>query len=204
MASDDKVGKIEDEILQGLQASLDGAEPRTTYSREFLLAFETVLKFEGQTFVKDPNDPGCWTGGQVGQGELKGSKFGISAKSYPTLDIEHLSVEDAKAIYFPDYWLQIRGQELGQVATVIFDSSVHHGVFWATETLQRILLVTVDGIIGPKTLAALSSRIQSASSKDFCVDYLSCRLDYMASLRTWPNYALGWSRRIMTLAIFYT
>lgn len=33
----------------------------------------------------DANDPGNWTGGEIGKGECKGTNYGISAASYPDL-----------------------------------------------------------------------------------------------------------------------
>lgn len=50
------------------------------------------------------SDPGNWTGGKVGSGELRGTKYGISAAQYPMLDIKNISLDDAKLIYRKDYW----------------------------------------------------------------------------------------------------
>jgi lysozyme family protein len=55
-------------------------------------------------FTRNPKDPGNWTGRKVGFGELRGTKFGISAAQYPKLDIENLTLEEAKEIYIRDYW----------------------------------------------------------------------------------------------------
>lgn len=49
-------------------------------------------------------DPGNWTGGQVGKGELKGTKYGISAFTYPHLAIEDLTLADAYRIYRDDWY----------------------------------------------------------------------------------------------------
>ena len=49
-------------------------------------AFDRLISHEGG-YVNDPLDPGGET------------KFGISKRSYPTLDIAALTREDARAIY---------------------------------------------------------------------------------------------------------
>ena len=48
----------------------------------FAAAIAMVLAHEGG-FQGMPDDPGNWTGGRLGDGTLKGTKFGISAASYP-------------------------------------------------------------------------------------------------------------------------
>lgn len=55
-------------------------------------------------FTKDLRDPGNWTSGKVGQGLLKGTKYGIAASAYPELDIENLTLEQARALRKTKYW----------------------------------------------------------------------------------------------------
>ena len=43
---------------------------------------DRLLSHEGG-YSSDRQDPGNWTGGQVGLGELKGTKFGIAANTFP-------------------------------------------------------------------------------------------------------------------------
>lgn len=59
-------------------------------------------------YTSDSADKGNWTGGAVGAGVLKGTKYGISAAEYPTLDIANLTQADAETIYRKDYWPGIR------------------------------------------------------------------------------------------------
>jgi lysozyme family protein len=59
---------------------------------------------EGSSWSGDPNDPGNWTGGRIGAGELKGSKFGISAAAHPNVDIAALTRAAAGELYRPTYW----------------------------------------------------------------------------------------------------
>jgi len=66
-------------------------------------ALKSVISIEG-FYSDDPNDPGNWTGGRVGVGILKGTKYGISAGSYPELQIKHLTLKEARVIYHRDFW----------------------------------------------------------------------------------------------------
>ena len=67
----------------------------------FDVIFDRVLGHEGG-FQADPRDRGNWTGGEVGKGELKGTKYGVAAMTYPELDIESLTKADAKIIFRRD------------------------------------------------------------------------------------------------------
>ena len=70
-------------------------------------AFEETIGLEGG-FSRDPDDNGNWTGGRKGLGKLKGTKYGISAAQYPSLDIESLTLHGAKEICRRDYWSPLR------------------------------------------------------------------------------------------------
>lgn len=87
-----------------------------------------VRKWEGG-YSNDPDDIGNWTGCREGVGELKGTKYGISACSYPDLDIVHLTMAEADAIYYRDYW-QASGADGVEwpLCLMLFDTAVLHGV----------------------------------------------------------------------------
>jgi Putative secretion activating protein len=118
-------------------------------------AFAMVVGNEGG-FTNNEADRGNWTSGIVGKGELKGTKFGISAAAYPRLDIANLTLEKAKEIYLLDYWNGC-GCDLvpDAVNFVLFDMAVNSGVDAAVKSLQEVLRVQVDGIFGDQTKAAL-------------------------------------------------
>ena len=48
----------------------------------------------------------------MGKGIRKGTKFGISAMSYPSLNIKQLTIEQAKDIYYRDFWLKLGGDKV--------------------------------------------------------------------------------------------
>lgn len=103
-----------------------------TRSREF------VRRWEGG-YTANPEDHGNWTGGKKGQGELKGTNFGISAASYPHLDIANLTMEQADAIYFRDYWQASGANQLEwPYCLLVFDTAVLHGVGTANKWKQDV------------------------------------------------------------------
>lgn len=105
--------------------------------------FERVIGHEGG-YSLDPRDPGGET------------KFGISKRSYPGLDIAALSVENAKLIYRADFWNVLRCDELPPpIDEYVFDFAVNSGVSTAAESLQGAVGALRDGDIGPKTIEAV-------------------------------------------------
>lgn len=78
-------------------------------------AAEWIIKAEGG-YINDPDDPGGET------------KYGISKRSYPTLDIRALTKEQAKEIYKRDYWRPLFcDQTEWPLALYLFDAGVNHG-----------------------------------------------------------------------------
>ena len=103
--------------------------------------FDIVVGHEGG-FTANPADPGNWTGGTIGAGICRGTKFGISAAAYPDLDIANLSLDAAKALYQRDYWQRIAGDRLpSAVALLVFDAAVNNGIGRAARWLQQVARV---------------------------------------------------------------
>lgn len=122
-----------------------------TDEERFRAAVEVVLRHEGG-FVDDPADPGGVT------------KYGISQRSYPDLDIRNLAREQAIAIYRRDWWDRYGYGRISDpgVATKVLDMAVHMGPQTAHRILQQALIwighrVTLDGVIGPETIAATNA-----------------------------------------------
>lgn len=158
-------------------------------------AFHKLLGHEGG-FTDDKRDPGNWTGGRVGVGELKGTNFGIAANTYPEEDIRNLTVDRAKLLYRRDFWNRIRADELPAVIRYpMFDAAVNSGVPQASRWLQRAVGATADGIIGPRTLAATNAMEPQVVLRRL----LSVRLRFMTGLSNWPVHGRGWARRIADL-----
>lgn len=87
-----------------------------------------VKKWEGG-FQDYDWDLGNWTGCKVGVGEKKGTKYGISACSYPHLDIRNITEAQADDIYRRDYWQASGADKLPWPAClIVFDTAILHGV----------------------------------------------------------------------------
>ena len=117
------------------------------YSPEFLSAVERVLADEG-SYSSNPADPGGET------------KFGISARSNPGVDIAALTRDAAIEIYWREWWLRFGFAQLPDaIGAKTFDLSVNIGASHAIECLRRALRacgspVTEDGTLGPATILA--------------------------------------------------
>jgi lysozyme family protein len=158
----------------------------------FDIAFDRVIGHEGR-FQNGRSDRGNWTSGIVGQGILKGTKFGISAMSYPNLDIANLTAEQAKGIYYQDWWLE-GGMDSFPLSLgyQLFDAAINHGMRAATKMLQRAVGAQDDGQIGPLT----KGLIGKMEIGDLMLNFLSERLTFMTNVSTWDDYGKGWARRI--------
>ena len=69
------------------------------------MSFDRIIEFTLQEeggYVNNPADPGGMT------------KYGISKRSYPNLDIANLTIDQAKAIYERDFWNQLCAQTCGR------------------------------------------------------------------------------------------
>jgi lysozyme family protein len=149
---------------------------------DFNTAFSILIGHEGG-YVNDPADPGGET------------KFGISKRAYPDVDIANLTIEQAQAIYKKDYWDAIEADKLpDEVRFSIFDAAVNSGVTRAIKWLQQTVKVRDDGVIGPVTLnAAIYTNPYKINGV-----YNGIRLRFMTNLPTFSNFGRGWSKRIAT------
>jgi lysozyme family protein len=131
------------------------------------------------------------------------TKYGISQRAYPGLDIAALTRQQALDIYARDYWAPIQGDALpGALALVVFDASVNQGDQRAVRLLQLCLGVETDGIMGPETLAAA----RKTPVVELVARYLVARLQAYAGLaRAWPELhgasLFGWQMRVLRLAL---
>jgi lysozyme family protein len=147
---------------------------------EFNGAFEILLGHE-QGHVDHPDDPGGET------------KFGISKRSYPDVNIAALTLDDAKAIYRRDYWRRVKADEIPEeLRFIVFDAAVNAGVAQSIKWLQRAVRVRDDGVIGPLTLAAIAD----SNPHQIAANFLGQRLKHMTGLRHWDQFGRGWARRI--------
>lgn len=143
-------------------------------------AFAKLIGHEGG-YVNDPKDPGGET------------KYGISKRAYPNLDIASLTVDAAKEIYRRDYWDRAGADRYDPaIGFQVFDAAVNSGIVQAVKFLQRAVGVTADGLAGPATVAAVQALPASVVVARFNAE----RLEFMTSLGIWDRFGKGWARRI--------
>ncbi|SIO58436.1 glycoside hydrolase family 108 protein [Paraburkholderia phenazinium] len=152
-------------------------------------AFAVLMNVE-RGFQNNPLDPGNWTGGRVGVGSCRGTKYGISAASYPDLDIAKLTLEQAQSLAKAKYWDKYHCDEYDiRVAFQVFDAAYNGG--HPAQWLQQAVGVRPDGDIGPATIAA----VKAADPRRVVLLFDAARLDYLADINN-PTFADGWMRRI--------
>ena len=142
-----------------------------------------VLEHEGG-YVNHPNDPGGET------------KYGISKRAYPNLDIKNLTEKQAVGIYMRDYWERLKAGKIpAGLDLCVMDTAVNSGVSRAVKWLQQLVGSVPDGVIGPKTLAAVQEQYEQ-DPKELINAYMDHRLGFLQSLKTWDTFGKGWSRRV--------
>tara|TARA_A100001391_G_C5017554_1_gene264916 strand:+ start:492 stop:986 length:495 start_codon:yes stop_codon:yes gene_type:complete len=151
----------------------------------FSSVIEMVLHHEGG-YVNHPSDPGGET------------KYGISKRAYPEIDIVSLTEEDAGEIYFRDYWSKIKGDDLPPaVACVVMDYGVNSGISRASTALQRACgNEEGDGIIGPHTLASVWTTVKNKGEEYVVNEVTRIRQEFIRGLSIYETFGKGWERRI--------
>lgn len=112
-------------------------------------------------YVNDPSDPGGET------------NFGITQKTYDSTlvkKIKDITIGEVSHIYERDYWQASKCDEIAEIylplAINLCDCAVNCGVGTAIITLQSLLGVHSDGIIGSETLNAIkASNLAELNSK---------------------------------------
>ena len=154
----------------------------------FFKSLDMVLKHEGG-FVDHPDDPGGAT------------NKGITHKTYsdflgrPLEDVDELKNipdEHVQLIYKQGYWDKVKGDNLPSgVDFAIFDWAVNSGPGRAAKALQKAVMATQDGAIGPMTLEA----VKEYSAEDIIRSVTEQREAFYKSLRTFNTFGKGWLRR---------
>lgn len=129
------------------------------YSEQYNMAFAFVLRFEGGL-----SDVAGDAGGLT--------KYGISQRAYPALDIRSLTVAQAQELYYYDYWLTAGCESLSPATAIQhFDMAVNSGIYRANQILK-------DSQGDPERYAQL-------------------REETYRSFKQYEMFGAGWSRRAM-------
>ena len=146
--------------------------------------FERLMQHEGG-YINHPSDPGGET--------MYGVTKRVAVAHGYTGAMRNLPKETAQAIADKSYWQAIHGDELPRaVAWQVVDAAYNHGNRQAIKFLQRAVGASADGVIGPRTLAA----VKAMDANDIVFIFNAERLDFYTKLGTWLTFGRGWSRRI--------
>jgi len=148
------------------------------------MTFETiidrVLMHEGG-YTAGGNDPGGET------------KWGISKRSYPKLNIKALTRAQAVEIYRKDFWNRLKADTLHDgVAFQLMDFAVNSGISTAIRYYQRALNVADDGHFGPVSQKAAKETCEP----DQIMRLLAERLEYISKFTNFDRFGRGWVRRV--------
>lgn len=156
---------------------------RFDYCVGFVLDHENVYDDDGNVIAEhDPKDPGGIT------------KYGIDQRSHPNVVVSTLSEAKAREIYRVGEWTKCQCDLLpAGWDLAVFDAAVNIGSERAAKMLQKVVGAKRDGIIGPKTLAAVNIAPEGALD-----DFLEARRAYYRSLpaRLRNSYEEGWMNRV--------
>lgn len=163
------------------------------YSRAYAL----VRKYEGGN-DDDPHDPGGRTSRGIIQREYDRYRALIGQ---PARDVWTATEDEVASIYRANYWDKMHCDQIQSgVDVVVWDAGVNSGVGQSAKWAQRAANaqgknLTVDGDIGPATIAALNACDPVKLINSMCDQ----RLAMLKGLKTWPRFGRGWTNRVVDL-----
>lgn len=165
---------------------------------------DSVFKAEGG-YSTDKNDKGNYY-----KGQFVGTNHGISAPILaqslgrtPTVaDMKALTKEKAKKIAGQYYYDRFKINTLPEDVQEIVFHAVYMGESRGVRAMQNLMGLTPDGIMGPKTKAAM--RNAKFTKQEFKDEYLRELKEgtegYSNPAPTWKEHGKGWTNRYNKLA----
>jgi lysozyme family protein len=156
----------------------------------FQLCLEFLLRHEGG-FVNHPADPGGMTNlGVTKQVWEEWVGHPVSEK-----EMRNLTPSMVAPLYRKKYFDASHADDLVPgLDYAVFDCAVNSGVGRAIKLLQSCVGATPDGGYGSITSALVK---KASSDPDRLVGvYCSRRLEFLTSLKAFPVFGKGWSRRV--------
>jgi lysozyme family protein len=151
-------------------------------SDNFTRAMEIVFDLEGGFTVDE--------GGET--------KFGISKRAYPLIDIPNLDKATAACIYLKDYWTPAKCDTYPwPLCLFVFDAAVNQGLDAANRTLQKAAGTAVDGIIGPNSQKAIAK----ADQREIAALFMAERAIRYTGTRNFDKNGRGWFKRLFLAAM---
>lgn len=170
-------------------------------NRTFDAAMVTLTRWEGG-WSDHADDPGGLTRYGVTLKTMKRNRIDLDGDGKVTRnDLRQLTPEIAEQrIYKPLYWDAVWGDKLPPVAAILtFDAAVNQGPRRAIRFLQKAVGATVDGVMGPETLA--HARRAANHPRQLVVRYSAERCLHYSALSHVVTFGRGWFRRVIDVAI---
>lgn len=146
--------------------------------------FERLMQHEGG-YVNHPNDPGGETMYGVTKRVAQAHGYNGSMHKLPK--------SLAKQITEKSYYKAVKGDQLDRlIAWQLTDAAYNHGNRQAVKFLQRAVGASDDGLIGPRTLAAVAAM----DKNDVVLLFNAERLEFYTTIHGWVSFGKGWARRI--------
>lgn len=162
--------------------------------RNFKVSLKEVLKQEGG-WSDHPSDPGGATMKGVTLATFRSFVNPKGTKS----DLKKITDAQLETVYRRQYWDKVHGAELTDgVDFAVFDYAVNSGPVRAVKDLQKVVGVSQDGKVGPKTIAG----IKAMGARNVINKLCDVRLAFLKRLKTWPTFGKGWSRRVSNVRDF--
>ena len=151
-----------------------------------------ILKHEGG-YVNDPLD----SGGRTNLGVTQRVWEEWVGHPVTEADMKALTPQKVGSMYKLKYWNPSYCEVLPKgLDYVVFDFAVNAGTGRSVKTLQQAIGCVADGVIGPKTMAA----INDANPKDLIAKFSDARADfYQGIVARKPDQARfikGWLNRV--------
>lgn len=155
-------------------------------------SFEHVIGVEGG-YVNNPFDHG----GPTNWGITQDTLASFRGKPVTAKDVQNLSQHEAKLIYRARYWNPLGCEEIESslVASLLFDQGVNRGIGAAARSMQAMVLVNIDGMIGPKTIAKINSMQPNTLAFKFVCDAQEAYARIVQKNTSQAVFLVGWLRR---------
>jgi lysozyme family protein len=157
----------------------------------FKQAIGVLLQMEGG-YVNDPDDPGGET------------NFGISKRSYPQLDIKTLQIDKAIDIYYHDFWLKYKLNDINsslvstQLLLIFVNLSPSSAATCVQKAINRINnSIAEDGVFGSRTVQMVNKLPECHIVDHLRLELVKFYLNRVSINRKQLKNLEGWIRRAM-------
>lgn len=160
-------------------------------STNFLTSIDHVLKHEGG-FTQNKHDSAHKEkGSSTNLGVTSKSWASYTNKAAPVSVMKSLTKEIVTPFYKSEYWDKCKCSNLPSgIDYFLVDFAINAGVSKASKTLQKIIKVKEDGIIGIKTIEAVNKQEPLSLLKKLH----GARQKHYNSLKK-PTFIKGWTKR---------